>query len=88
MRDCENCIYHTENGCSKWECKGTVTLDDYKSQIRADALDEFINNVSESIIWDILAEIMKRNINASEGSDRIIEYLQKIAEKLKEQKND
>lgn len=56
-------------------------------QGRADAIDEFIDKVSESIIWDILAEIMKRNIGASEGSRRIIEHLQKVAEQLKEQKN-
>lgn len=54
-------------------------------QGRADAIDEFVSKVSESIVWDILAEIMKRNIGASEGADRIIEYLEKIAEQLKEQ---
>ena len=21
MRDCENCIYHSEDGCSRWECE-------------------------------------------------------------------
>lgn len=52
---------------------------------RVEAIDEFAENVSESIIWDILAEVMKRNIGASEGADRIIEYLQKIAKELKEQ---
>ena len=20
-RDCKNCIYHTEDGCTKWECE-------------------------------------------------------------------
>ena len=20
-RDCKNCIYHTEDGCSKWDCE-------------------------------------------------------------------
>lgn len=57
-------------------------------QGRADAIDELLNNVSESIIWDVLAEIMKRNIGASEGTDKIIDYLQKVAEQLKGQRND
>ena len=51
---------------------------------RVEAIDELLNNVSESIIWDILAEIMKRNIGASDGTDKIIEYLQNVAEHLKE----
>lgn len=52
------------------------------------AIDAFVNNVSESIIWDILAEVMKRNIGASDGADKIIDYLQKIAEQLKGERND
>lgn len=55
-------------------------------QGRTDAIDELLNNISESIIWDILAEVMKRNIGASDGADKIIDYLQKVAEQLKEQK--
>lgn len=52
-------------------------------QGRADAIDELLNNVSESIIWDVLAEIMKRNIGASDGADKIIDHLQKVAEQMK-----
>lgn len=63
-----------------------LALNMYK-QGRADGIDELLNNVSESIIWDILAEIMKRNIGASDGADKIIDYLQKVAEELKEQNN-
>lgn len=50
----------------------------YDKQIRADAINEFLNNVSESIIWDVLAEIMKRNIGASDGADKIIDYCRKL----------
>ena len=34
-RDCERCIYHTEKGCSKWECEGTVTIEDAEKAIRS-----------------------------------------------------
>lgn len=76
-KDCGDCKYNENFPCQLFfgYDKG-----------RADAIDEFIDKVSESIIWDVLAEIMKRNIGASEGADRIIEYLQKIAGQLKEQK--
>lgn len=65
--------------CSHYEeCR-----EDAYQQGRLDALEELLNNVSESIIWDILAEIMKRNICASDGADKVIDYLQKVAEELK-----
>lgn len=72
--DCDNCIFAKE------------AKELYK-QIRAELLDEFLNSISESILWDILAEIMKRNIVASDGTDKIMDYLQKVAEQLKEQRN-
>lgn len=31
-RDCDNCIYHTDRGCTKWECEGTVTVDDVEKK--------------------------------------------------------
>lgn len=74
MMDCDNCIFAKE------------AKELYK-QIRAELLDEFLNSISESILWDILAEIMKRNIVASDGTDKIMDYLQKVAEQLKEQRN-
>lgn len=62
-------------------------LAEYEKQIRADAIDVFLNNVSESIIWDVLAEVMKSNLDADDGADKIIDYLQKVAGKLKEAEN-
>ncbi|MDO4801134.1 MAG: hypothetical protein Q4A15_03110 [Prevotellaceae bacterium] len=56
------------------------------SDAKADAIDELLNNVSESIIWDVLAELMIRNISVSEGAKKVIDYLQKVAEELKEKR--
>lgn len=71
------------------DCARQITASD-KARIRAEAIDEFVESISESVLWDILAEVMKRNIGASEGADKSIDYLREIAEKLKlkEQKND
>lgn len=87
-RNCDKCVYGRRSGnCTAWNCKGTVTVEDIKAEARQSAIDELLNNVSESIIWDVLAEIMKRNIGASDGAERIINYLQKVAEQLKENNN-
>ena len=40
-RDCENCVYHTSNGCSKWNCQ-FETLAEHDKQIRAEVIDEII----------------------------------------------
>ena len=71
------------------DCVRQITASD-KARIRAEAIDEFVESISESVLWDILAEVMKRNIGASEGADKSIDYLREIAEKLKlkEQKNE
>lgn len=52
-------------------------------QGRKDAVDELLDHISESIIWDVLAEVMKRNIGASDGADKIIDYLREVAEQVK-----
>ncbi len=73
------------------EC-GEKQLAEYEARIRAEerakTIDEFVESISESVLWDILAEVMKRNIGASEGADKAFDYLREIGEKLKEQKNE
>lgn len=77
-------VMDEENDCKHWEKEAKWDLQrEHDAKVRADALEELLNNVSESIIWDILAEIMKGNIDASDGADKVIDYLQKVAEELK-----
>lgn len=47
------------------------------------ALDDFLNEISESILWGILAKVMLREMNATEGTDEVIDYLGKIVRQLK-----
>lgn len=47
------------------------------------ALDDFLNEISESILWGILAKVMLKDINATDGMDEVIDYLQKIVRQLK-----
>lgn len=52
-RDCKNCVYHTEKGCSQWECKGTVTVED----VRAKVVDECIKIVESTYRMDALEKL-------------------------------
>ena len=62
----------------------------YAKEIRAKAIDEFAEKlsleVSESIIWDMLAT-MSKNSSLSDTSDEIVDYVintaNEIAERLK-----
>lgn len=100
MLECKDCCLYNTDACryGRYALEHNMSLncDDFivehnkayqqgRAEGRIEVIDEFVDKVSESIIWDILAEVMKRNIGASEGADRIIEYLQKIAKELKEQ---
>lgn len=29
-RNCSKCVYHEDGGCTRWECKGSVTVADVK----------------------------------------------------------
>lgn len=52
------------------------------------ALDDFLNEISESILWGILVKVMKRDIGASDGADEVIDYLQRLSFLLKRGKED
>ena len=40
-RECNKCVYSTRDGdCRKWNCEGTVTVEDIKAEAKADAIDE------------------------------------------------
>ena len=47
-RDCENCVYHTSNGCSKWNCQ-FETLAEHDKRIRAEAIEELYNKIDEGV---------------------------------------
>ena len=57
-RDCNKCVYSTRDGnCRKWECKGTKTVKD----IKTDTINECIRIVTECV-WkdtDMLVELLK-----------------------------
>lgn len=38
-RDCKKCVHHTAGFCSKWECHGTVTIADVKTEARKELVD-------------------------------------------------
>ena len=67
-----------------------ATMDLLENEIRAKAIDEFAEKlsleVSESIIWDMLAT-MSKNSSLSDTSDEIVDYVintaNEIAERLK-----
>ena len=57
-RDCNKCVYSTRDGnCRKWECVGTKTVKD----IKTDTINECIRIVTECV-WkdtDMLVELLK-----------------------------
>ena len=55
----------------------------YANTIYNKALDDFLYEISESILWDIFAKVIKRDISATGGTDEVIDYLQKIVGQLK-----
>lgn len=36
LRDCSRCVYYSGDHCSKWECIGTTTVNDIKTNILSD----------------------------------------------------
>lgn len=77
---CENC--NASNMCEDvaGSCEKVIN---YANTIYNKALDDFLNEISESILWGILAKVMRRDINATDGTDEVIDYLQKIVRQLK-----
>lgn len=77
---CENC--KASNMCEDvaGSCEKVIN---YANTIYNKALDDFLNEISESILWGILTKVMLRDINATDGTDEVIDYLQKIARQLK-----
>lgn len=77
---CENC--NASNMCEDvaGSCEKVIN---YANTIYNKALDDFLNEISESILWGILAKVMLRDINATDGTDEVIDYLQKIVRQLK-----
>lgn len=62
--------------------------DRFEKEIRAKAIDEFAEKlsleVSESIIWDMLAT-MSKNSSLSDTSDEIVDYVINTANEIAEQ---
>lgn len=77
---CENC--NASNMCEDvaGSCEKVIN---YANTIYNKALDDFLNEISESILWGILAKVMPRDINATDETDEVIDYLQKIVRQLK-----
>lgn len=76
--ECKKCPMN--NGCichaSSDEC--VIRKESYNM-----ALSDFVNGISESVLYGILAKVMKGDIGASDGADKVIDYLQEIAELIK-----
>ena len=56
-RECNRCVYHSSGSCSAWECEGTKTVKD----IKTDTINECIRIVTECV-WkdtDMLVELLK-----------------------------
>lgn len=48
MRDCNKCVYSTRDGnCRKWECKGTVTVEDIKKEAKEECGEELLKIINE-----------------------------------------
>lgn len=84
-RNCQKCIHHISGLCSKWEC-AMQTLEDYRDKVIDEFVEKLSLEVSESIIWDMLAT-MSKNSSLSDTSDEIVDYVidtsKKIADQMK-----
>lgn len=75
-RNCNNCVYSTRDGfCRKFECAGTVTVEDIKAEARQSAIDEFIE------------KFIKRNQFKQMNKCECINAMYVLAEQLKEGEN-
>ena len=85
MRDCNKCIHHISGNCDSWECD-MQTLEDYRDMFIDEFAEKLSLEISESIIWDMLAT-MSKNSSLSDTSDKIVDYVidtsKKIAERMK-----
>lgn len=63
-------------------------IEEIAKNVRAKAIDEFAEKlsleVSESIIWDMLAT-MSKNSSLSDTSDEIVDYVIEVTKKIAEQ---
>ena len=80
MNKCDNC--NASNICEEIDggCDKAIS---YANAIYNKALDDFLNEISENVLWGILAKVMLREIEATDGMDEVIDYLQKIVKQLK-----
>lgn len=69
---CDDCIRHPSSD----EC-------DIRKESYNMALSDFVNEISESVLYGILVKVMKGDIGANGGADKVIDYLQDTAELLK-----
>lgn len=85
MRDCNKCIHHISGSCSAWDCE-MQTLEEYRNEVIDEFAEKLSLEISESIIWDMLAT-MSKNSSLSDTSDKIVDYVidtsKKIAEQMK-----
>jgi len=84
-RNCNECVCSTRDGfCRRFECAGTVTVED----IKAEAIKEYHDKLSKEMhdLW----RFYKADTNNRPKPDFMCAYsmVDLIAEQLKEQKND
>lgn len=68
-RNCKECVHHSSGSCSKWQCFGTVTINDVKrntlKEISEKVADEktlkIIGTMMEELIW-LVIHLQKRDL--------------------------
>lgn len=69
MRDCNKCVYSTRDGnCRKWECKGTVTVED----IRKEAIKDFAEWLKDNSYLNWVGE--GNDVNSMSAEEALAEY--------------
>ncbi len=100
VKTCENCEYEHED-MEGTHCRHCIhnaeehfepkTCYVKEKEIREKVINEFAEKIeleiSESIIWGILFDFHKKNVDGCDASDKIVDYVidtsRNIAEKLK-----
>lgn len=59
-RNCKECVYHSSGSCRKWQCFGTVTINDVKRETLHDLERKLTGNT----------EALKRISEALEGLNK------------------
>ena len=86
-RNCNECVYSTRDGfCRRFECAGTVTVEDIKAEARQSAIDEFADKIKEYSREHYL-DCDGYYGGQTELVFRTEDFLDEILEQLKEQKN-